>query len=150
MGYVKVENLIATLNPEQAIFVQSFYNKFDIDANTPHKKILNVEPIFYQGPILGSEFLTYSLNKLYMCLNNEIDTHEVDDTTEPAIDLMDENNVLSFTMMNLAIAINALAVITNHANNIVIQNCYFSHIAQHSITAPIINMKFIGYRITLT
>ena len=69
MPYLARENLyMPSTTPEQRNFIENFYNAFD--SGGVHKKIANVEPLYFLGTIAGSEFLTYAATKLYLGFKN--------------------------------------------------------------------------------
>jgi hypothetical protein len=147
MGYLSLENLLRpTTSPAQANFLNNFYVKFDSDIGL-HKKILNVEPLFYQGPMAGTEFLVYSINRLYLSLNSVISGQTyVVYIGGGEIELMDENNVTSFRLNNYLFQyVSAVLELVTY-NNYSIDNFYFSRIVPGVIATYI---KFDGYRITL-
>jgi len=147
MGYISVDDLVQNMTPEQRILVAQFYAKFDIGSGVAHKKILNIELLFYQGVIAASEFTVYVANKLYLSLDLEFcGLFDVAYLGGGEIKLMNENNVESFRAINYLFL---LDVATKYVtlNNISIPNMYFSRIDPGEI---LLEIKFIGYRITLT
>jgi hypothetical protein len=65
MPYISLQYLLrSTTDPERQLFLEQFYNIFD--RGGVHKKIVNVEPLYYQGFIAATEFLVYSVNKMYL------------------------------------------------------------------------------------
>jgi hypothetical protein len=145
MPYLSRENLYRpATTPEQMNFIENFYNMFD--SGGAHKKILNVEPLYYLGTIAGSEFLTYAATKLYLALNIGLEGAIIA-LNQTALSLNDENNNLSFNIRNLT---EAYATSTEGifyvANNFDISNLYFSRILN---VVNYVNIKFNGYRITL-
>jgi len=115
---------------------QEFNDAFDISA---------IVPLYYQGAIAGSEFLTYNAAKLYFCLDFEAGVMFAYQIGGGFIAVYDENNVNSMWMANNACMHDG--VNSNVATNNVQQNIfYFGRISQSIFT----HMKFIGYRITIT
>ena len=148
MGYISQPDLVQNMTPEQRILVSQFYTKFDIGSGVAHKKILNVEPLLYMGVIAGSEFLTYALTKMYLCLSLCFSHPEPETTDDPTVNLYDETNTLFFVLEHNSIAYTG-AVLVDHGQTFEFTNCYFSYLTV-SATVPYKAMKFIGYSITLT
>ena len=55
-----------TTTPEQEILLNWFYQTFDYTVTGINRRIANVEPLFFEGAIAGTEFLTYAATKLYI------------------------------------------------------------------------------------
>lgn len=135
-----------TTDPETLNFLDQFYQKFDsgIAAN---KRIINVEPMLYQGPIAGTEFLVYDATKMYLCYRAGFDVNSA--STNPFsgyIIFNNENNVSIMFWTNSSVFYNAAAA-TERAFTLpfMIKNIYFSVINISIYT----QMSFNGYRITL-
>jgi hypothetical protein len=146
MGYTKLENLIAQMSPEQQILVSQFYAKFDVGSGTAHRKILNVEPLYYRGVIAGQEFLTYALTKMYISLELECSvlTGDIDNVSIGWIHGLDEGNAIHFSVSNNT---GYYGVAAHYMfGNVIIKNIDFAAIEVLKYTY----MKFLGYRITLT
>ena len=97
MAYISQDELVQNMTPEQRILVMNFYSKFDIGSGVAHHKIVNVEPIAYIGAIIGSEFVVYSLEKLYICLSLMVDSSGAPVATVPRINIQDELNNTFFS-----------------------------------------------------
>jgi len=143
MPYLRLEDILRpTTTPEQANFLNEFYTKFNsgIAAN---KKIINVEPLFYQGLYPGTEFLVYNANKLYICLNYQSAGHYVYAAVPdfPLVFYYDENNVVSF----VGAYVNTYNSTQYGRNPFVVNNFYFSRVQALVYSSFIFN----GYRITL-
>jgi hypothetical protein len=140
MPYLKREYLYRpTTTPEQMNFIENFYNTFD--SGDVHKKIVNVEPLFFQGAIAGTEFLTYVNNKLYVCL---FAYFSGDATMVPSVltvNMYNEVNTEIGRFNN-----NVISNANQYANaTLKMNNFYFSRI----ITTGYLFIIFNGYRITL-
>jgi hypothetical protein len=147
MGYISQPDLVQYLTPEQRILVSQFYSKFDIGSGVAHKKILNVEPLFYEGLIAGSEFVTYALTKLYLTYQIKFNGGIQFSDTPCYSNVYDENNAVVFIISNqIDWWQNNTNVNRYNANDAVENNFYFSRLDVSVLTY----MKFIGYRITLT
>lgn len=72
MGFIALEDLVGNMTPEQKIFCSHFYATFN-NRSAANRRIINVEPIHYEGAIAGSEFLTYAATKLYLILQIDFD-----------------------------------------------------------------------------
>jgi hypothetical protein len=145
MGYIKVDDLIANMTPEQKILVQQFYARFDVGSGIANRKILNVEPLYYDGLIAGSEFETYAATKMYISLQfaGGILAANISGAVTAYISFYDEANAISFSLNNLANAFNVASIYV--VNNVFNRNDDFSRI----VTAGYTYMKFLGYRVTL-
>jgi hypothetical protein len=72
MPRIEQNNLIANMGlyPERINLIRYFYSQFDcLPVGGGNRHIANVEPLFFQGLIAGTEFLTYAATKLYICLS---------------------------------------------------------------------------------
>jgi hypothetical protein len=144
MPYIPLQALLRpTLSIEQSILIETFYNRFD--NGDAHKKILNVEPLYFFGGIGGTEFLTYVNTKLYICYCLQVNDVRMESVAAPLLTVKDEgdNNIL------LAKWTQELSNMTSYSPSqlpIILNNLYFSRI----IASNYDTMKFIGYRVTLT
>jgi len=146
MGYIAVNDLIQNMTPEQKILAQQFYSRFDIGSGVANKKIINVEPFFYMGTIVGSELTTYAATKLYLCLSAEFSYAGVNVTSISKVELYNEGNVLFNAARNIAPYWDATAAaVTYLLNNLKIENCYFGRIVGNNYAY----VNFSGYRMTL-
>jgi hypothetical protein len=141
MAYIPSKFLIINSPPENALFISSFYNKFDIGADG--FKIINVEPFFYQGEIATSPFLAITQNTLWLALKFNIDeAHDSTAVTRPSVRLFDELGGLSFIAQN-----DQFLFVENHGNNYNLSNNYFSYLTFVPVTGYL-RCKFIGYKVT--
>jgi hypothetical protein len=148
MPYLRLEDILRpTTTPEQANFINWFYSYFNIGGKVAHRTILNVEPLFYQGVIAGTEFLVYSTTKLYLSLNTEFAGQLYNVYSGSGeMQLYNENNVASFRSDNYLMQyVNAGLELATY-NNSVLLNSYYSRIDPGVLVTY---MKFNGYRITL-
>ena len=148
MPYLRQEDILRpTTTPEQANFINWFYSYFNIGGKVAHRTIINVEPLFYQGVIAGTEFLVYSTTKLYLSLNTEFAGQLYNVYLGSGeMQLYNENNVASFRSDNYLMQyVNAGLELATY-NNSVLLNSYYSRIDPGVLVTYI---KFNGYRITL-
>lgn len=132
---------------EQDIFISWFYSQFDYSSPGINRHIANVEPIFFQGAIAGSEFLVYAATKLYLAL--EFSLYDYGDISANfwRVELYDEaNNVFGYAANHISYYNSSDATQHNTGINCLNYNLYFSRIIAFSYRY----MKIIGYRITLT
>lgn len=144
MGYIAIDNLIANMTPEQKIMMSSFYSTFD-NRSAANKKIINIEPLYFNGSVSISEFYIYSINKMYcaLYLSFSTDPAHIESAAPIAITLYDENTIISQYFNNQNSIFNVTEkFITNSLFSI---NDIFSVIT----VTNTIYIKFIGYRITL-
>lgn len=129
------------LSPEQRVVINFMYSIIDGGATT----ITNVVPLYYEGVIAGSEFLTYAANKLYFCFASQFGCNDLSVIQSGIIDVYDENNVLSGRYTEQSILFDTVATVPNYMKNIIkINNYYFGRY----IVARYNYMRFTGYRIT--
>ena len=148
MPKLRLQDLLRpTTTPEQANFLDWFYTFFD-NGSAAHKKILNVEPIFFMGELAGSEFLVYSVNKLYLALNFSISGLGTNSANNPTVrtQLFDENNNNTYNFANDMIYYDTVTTTPYVSGNETSKdNLYFSRIVIVVVHLCIFN----GYRITL-
>lgn len=145
MPRIEQNQLIATvgLDPERINFIQWFYSQFDYASIGINRRIINVEPLYFQGAIAGTEFLTYAATKLYIVLKLSGSTIN---TTFSYFQLFNEANALNGYMVENNVwydtvgATQRYAVVTDPNYNF-----YFSRI----VVATITHIIFNGFRITL-
>lgn len=140
MPRIELQQLIRpTTTPEQEILLSHFYNQFD-NRSAANRNIVNVEPLYFQGAIGGTEFLVYAATKLYICYDFKNNDSLINAIT-PFINFRDENNV-NFSSVRNIIYDAATAYL---ANKWEMKNFYFS-CAVVQLSSFI---TFCGYRITL-
>lgn len=106
-----------------------------------------VRQLYYCGAIVGSEFLTYSANKLYLCLNVEY-SYSVGTSVANGglITYYDELNAIEFYGHKNNPIWDATAAGQKHTSiNFETHNIYFGRIGASIFS----HIKFIGYRLTL-
>jgi hypothetical protein len=147
MPYLRQEDILRpTTTPERANFINNFYSRFNIQGGAAHKKILNVEPLFYEGLIAGTEFLVYAITKLYITYQIKFNGGIQFSDTPCYSNVYDENNAVVFMISNqMNWWQNNTNVNRYNANDAVENNFYFSRLDVSVLTY----MMFNGYRITL-
>jgi len=145
MPYLRLQDILRpTTQTDTELFLDQFYTKFD-SGNGANKKIINVEPLYYQGVIAGTEFLVYAANKLYIAYSLSIGITNLLPLLSYAI-LYDELNADTYYIGNMAAYFNQVTMQTDIIGNYLeLKNNYFSRIGILSVT----QFRFIGYRITL-
>jgi hypothetical protein len=105
---------------------------------------LTIVPLYFQGPIAGSEFLTYAANKLYLALEFEAGLGVIAAALQNIL-LYDNTNTANHTLCNSSIAWDSTAANMKYqGNSFAFRNYYFSRIVATSYSS----LKFNGYRIT--
>lgn len=105
-----------------------------------------VVPLYRQGMIAGSEFLTYT-KKLYFALEMGISQLAPQGTSAtPCVTLYNESNVASFIMNNGSICYDSAGVEFDILpNTYFLHNVYFSRIV---VTNTYSHLVFNGYKVT--
>lgn len=103
-----------------------------------------ITPIYYQGVIAGSEFLTYNAGKLYIALDLSFNGYGIANTGVVTLYNMADAVCLQLNNLNMAWDTTA-ALMKFTINTIQTQNLYFSRI----ITTTYSHLKFNGYRLTV-
>jgi hypothetical protein len=148
MPLLRLEDILRpTTTPEQANLLNWFYSQFNKGSNVAHRTIINVEPLYYQGPVGIAEFLVYVNTKLYICYNfvasfsgstiggSITKVRFFDENSNDSLFLL--GNALSYDIVN---SIKLLESNTMSMNNFYFANCqYFGYDM----------ILFNGYRITL-
>jgi hypothetical protein len=145
MPRLTLQNLIRpTTTPEQLLFLDWFYIQFDFRTIGANRHIVNVEPLFFQGAIAGTEFLAYAATKLYICY--DVMFVAADGNTAQFA------NVITYNEADAANGRFSNDDFEGHEqdaeyfpDDLRIQNLYFSRVAVQVYDY----IKFIGYRITL-
>jgi len=133
-------------------------NTIDWKNATPEQKLLwdyasgliaynTIEPLVYSGVILGSEFLTYNADKLYICLEGVFSyTLNGPIGGTPGIVFMDEANAAINATYEFSAYWDATAAnYRMQLNPARVKNTYFSRITNATYS----QIKFIGYRLTI-
>lgn len=133
------------ITPEQINLIKWFYQTFD-NRSAANRRIINVEPLFYQGAIAGTEFLTYAATKLYICLQFDADYYTGITLTPAIITLYSEANATFNYISNQAAFFNeGTAALTYQPNSLRRKNFYFSRLTNTGYA----HFSFNGFRITL-
>jgi hypothetical protein len=127
---------IKGLTPGQQILLD--YVKTLVGANPTYINL------FYQGGIIGSEFLTYSAKKLYMAFEFEGSQLPAVEVNSGFIHFYDQADALFFILVNEDLELTAADVANYNINNVKTKNIYFSRLNY----ATYHQMKFIGIKIT--
>jgi hypothetical protein len=147
MPKLRLQDLLRpTTTPEQANFLDWFYSFFD-NGSAAHKKILNVVPLFYMGTIVATEFLVYSVNKLYIGYKVIIskDSGGIQ-ILPPFVIYNDEFNNDSMLLGNFIAYYNTVVPTAYYSSRFVeVENIYFSCAAVTLYDTILFN----GYRVTL-
>lgn len=103
-------------------------------------------PLYYQGVIAGSEFLTYDVNKLYICLDFKAARPPALLADLASITVYKIGNIVSHTFEWNQPAWDVTAAGMRYINNdIVRHNFYFVRI----VAAQYETMMFNGYKLTV-
>jgi len=124
-------------NHKQKILYNYLNATFDIDT---------IVPLFYQGAIAGSEFLTYDAKKLYLVLNINFAIAGVETPAANQIAFRNEADAVFYYLKNeMCFLEPGGPVVLFYSSNAELENLYFSRIVNTGFN----DIKFIGYRITL-
>jgi hypothetical protein len=109
--------------------------------------VQTITPLFYQGVIVGSEFVTYSAKKLYVALSLNVSSNSSLGDHPCGLELFDKANILNAGYNNS----NVDAYAFYHFNDINIDNIIFSRLlSDDGFGNPAyLQMRFIGYKITI-
>ena len=108
--------------------------------------VKTVTPLYYKGVIAGSEFVTYSAKKLYICLQLNFDANIVNSIATCYVDTFDESNTGNFRIANQTVFYDSVTTVPRFlSNQQEIKNIYFSRIDN----IQIFEMMFIGYKVTI-
>lgn len=142
MPRIEMNDLIqgySQLSAESINLIKWFYSRFDNRA-AANQRITNVEPLYYQGVIAGTEFLTYAATKLYLCLFL-FSSPSNGGAVQTA--LYNEANAVSSTTSDIIAYWNGAAAVY-YSNTSFLYNNYFSR-----IVSGYTYILFNGFRITL-
>jgi hypothetical protein len=145
MPFIPLQSLLfPTTTPAQQIALNQFYTTFNSGAAV-NRSIANVEPLYYDGAIAGTEFLTYAATKMYFALEVKygILAANIDNAATAYVTVYDESNTISMSLTNLWGYFNVAPKYV--INSIFTQNDDFSRVAVTGYTY----ISFIGYRFTL-
>jgi len=103
-----------------------------------------VRQLYYQGVIAGSEFLTYNANKLYVCLELDLNNGLNYSNIQPYARFYNNANAISlYGGVKDGVWNATAAAIYSTGNDILKTNLIFSRIEVGVYS----DMKFIGYRV---
>ena len=106
-----------------------------------------ITPMYYQGAIGGSEFLTYAATKLYIALEVEFSAPHIPPTAStPNITLRDEADVIDFYVAHSDFEFKPTdSTLAYYLKLFRLQNVYFSRIETTLFSV----MRFNGYKLTI-
>lgn len=106
-----------------------------------------ITPMYYQGAIGGSEFLTYAATKLYIALEVEFSsTHIPPTSSTPLITLRDEGDAIDFYVASSDFEFKPTdSTLAYYLKAFQLKNVYFSRIETTLFTV----MRFNGYKLTI-
>ena len=104
-----------------------------------------ITPLFYQGAIAGSEFLTYNVAKLYIALELDVSTGTAIGVNECHVNLHNMADAAIIRFKNNSIALTAADVANFAGNTLFLKNVYFSRIDVFTYDS----MRFNGYRLNV-
>jgi len=106
-----------------------------------------ITPIYYEGAVAGSEFVTYAATKLYICLDLVLNVNFSGATVNAAslatYDIANAQKSSSY--LNFPVWDTTAAALKYNAPELLCQNIWFSRIT----VVTYIFMKFNGYRLTI-
>jgi hypothetical protein len=148
MPRIEQQYLIAScgLDPVRINLIRHFYTQFDYRTTAGiNRRIVNVEPLCYEGATAASEFLVYAATKLYICFEYAF-ANAIAQVAIPYIYFYDEGNVAVFFYVFHMPYWDTTAVAPRYLCQSPVQyNIWFSRLAAGGYSY----MKFNGYRITL-
>lgn len=109
--------------------------------------ITAITPLYFQGAIAGSEFLTYAADKLYFCVNGKFNGSTAGPVGAGAtITLYNETNAISMYLQNTSMSWNTSTTAQQFTVNLLdVNSVYFSRLTNSQYTYMIFN----GYSLTL-
>jgi len=106
--------------------------------------IVSIIPLYFSGPIAGSEFETYQADKMYLCINSEFSGTINLDVGGYEIEFYNPVNVLTYMTNNNSCQFDAAGAPVTFLNGVAkVDNIAFSRLVTYLYTY----IKFIGYRI---
>jgi len=128
-----------------------------IKGATPEQKIIwqqvrlitgenaSIRQLYFNGPFAGTEFLTYSANRLFLALEMELIGGIINALTLPQLTIFDAGNNAVYTLSNGAPYWDATAATVKYiGNNYIGKNLLFSRFTAGVATA----IKINGFKIT--
>lgn len=134
-----VEDILKAATPEQRLLWNYIFLRWG--------ERVPISQVYYQGAFTGTEFLTYSANKLYIIYSALISGYSAGTVaTPPTITIYDELNA-AFGYFNRAAPIwdATAAAARSYGQTIVLQNIYFSRLILGTVSTG----RIIGYRIAI-
>lgn len=146
MPRLELQNLLRpNTTPEQELLLEHFYSRFD-NGSAANKRIVNVEPLFYQGAIAGTEFLVYAATKMYICYNIALSTSAGITITIDYGEFYNESNIISLYLRNDHVFWDVAVNDVRYAR----QTLELSNFIFSRFVPSVINyISFVGYRVTL-
>lgn len=135
-----INEIIESASPEQRVLWQQI--RLLVGQNSA------VRQLFFQGAIAGSEFLTYSSNKLYLALDLHVSyiTGHSATVNGGKLDIYNEQNNMFLYESNVIPAWNSTTAAMNYISSpFNVKNIYFSRINPTQYT----HMRFVGYKLTM-
>jgi hypothetical protein len=146
MPRIELVNLLKpTTTPEQEILLSFFYDYFD-NRSGANKTIANVERLYFQGTLAGTEFLTYAATKMYLCYRIGVSDVGAASANVGRLLLYDETNTNNYVVSNQIMTWIGAALNYGY-NEIALNNVIFS---RFSVVNAYTTLVFNGYRITLS
>ena len=147
MPFLRLEDILRpTSTPAQANLMSWFYSTFNIGGKVAHRTIINVEPLFFMGSIVATEFLVYAVTKLYICYSLSVGSYISYSPSISWFDIYDENNADYFRASNSALVYDSVNAVPKYIDNAMFfYNLYFSRLMNYNTEKIIFN----GYRVTL-
>jgi len=130
-----IDDIIKNATPEQKVLWQAIRQITGENAA--------IQQLNYIGTIAGSEFLTYSANKLYLSLELKFGSGAIS-AGAAGVQLYNPVNIVSFICGDNSIAWNATGAVMNYISNIIeVKNIIFSRL----VAGNYIYMSFTGFKI---
>jgi hypothetical protein len=149
MPRIELESLLSNqaLTLEQDILLNWFYSQFDYRTTAGiNRHIANVEPLYFQAAVAGSEFLTYAATKLYICLKLIAGSTGILNASNCSVTGYNEADVVNFRFNQNSVEFDTVVPAARYsAGSIVIQNIFFSRVVFTTYDYIVFN----GYRVTL-
>ena len=149
MPRIEIDHLLMSypqMTVAQVNLIRNFYSIFD-SRSAANRRITNVEPFWYMGTNVGSEFLTYAATKMYLCLEFVVaQTAAAPQANIPYVSFYDAANAAVFVIGKPGIYYDTVAGAPRYQPDPdYLYNFYFSRIA----IAQYVYVLFNGFRITL-
>lgn len=134
-----VEDILKAATPEQRLLWNYVFLRWG--------ERVPVSQLVFVGPMAGTEFLTYSANKIYIAYQIEVTSSQNASATSSIVTLYDAGNTAFFYLRNASLYWDATAAAFRswpvNANSSAI---WFSRMAT---AGGYDYMKFVGYRISV-